>query len=152
MNLISEFQSYMKTMPLGVPYINPSQKDGKMDDYLKFAITELENKIAEIINNKSVCGLILSSDNCIKTTVNDIKNAVNLIVGFQKNSQALVENLDNVINEPIQSSEKQMITDDELLEQFQSVTDSQQIGLSQIDPVSSRLKIEERFMKLAKFI
>lgn len=164
---VSDFQIYLKQSPLGVVYENTSPKLGIMDNELKIALQKMELAIANSIDNRAVIGLIVSADGKIRTTVNDVKRSVSLIEGFNKSAQALLENLDNTLNEPTPTAAKQGLSDDEAIGQFESAvsTDSQQIGKSQLDignnPVSEvaanppevvASSVDNRFMKLAAML
>lgn len=151
---IKEFQKYLEQeAPFNITY--KTKKEGVMDSSLFFALKTLEEKIALNINNKAIIGMIISSeDRSIRAQLSDIKKAVELINGFNKYSQANLESLDVSLNEEKQSENKFNLTDEDALSQFYSVSpsDNQQPGVSQIDPPLKTAKIDERYIKLIKFL
>ncbi len=148
MNIIADFQNYMQTSPLGIVYAAP--ENGVMDNDLLSAIQKLECKMAEILNNKSIKGSIISSAGKIKTTVEDVKKSVNIVSNFQKYAQATLETLDVALNDPEKPASLQPILNPGAAEsqlERDPILD-QQLGKSQITPPKTAL--DDRFIKLVE--
>jgi ribosomal protein L37AE/L43A len=125
-NKMSDLTNFLQSSPLGISYTG--------DD--KITLSNIENKIAAIIDNKAIIGTIVSKKGEVLTSLDDIKKAVKLAEGFKKNAQANLKNLDAAIKEEERpSATLNQLSQDTAAGQAQSVfpVDSQQIAKTQID-------------------
>lgn len=122
------------------------------------SLKEIENKIAEAIDNIAIKGMIVGQDGTIRAKLDDIKKAVQLIEGLKKNAQANLENMELALkNDDIQSAWQFQLTPDQEKGQFEVAPgESQQIGKMENETPAEFLvptaAIENRFIRLSEIL